>query len=104
MIPDGCLGVLNYGANDCLCKDGTIIDGMGNYKENEDDTKKDAIEYDGEFEDYEGMDVKKLITEKGRTKGLATYFAVNAVNILENGNWENLRDFIYDELANYTGE
>ena len=32
-IPDGCLGVLNYGHNDCLCKDGMIIDGMGNYEE-----------------------------------------------------------------------
>lgn len=32
-IPDGCLGVLNYGHNDCLCKDGMIIDGMDNYEE-----------------------------------------------------------------------
>ena len=32
-IPQGCLGVLNYGSNDCLCKDGKIIDGMGKYKE-----------------------------------------------------------------------
>ena len=32
VIPDGCIGILNYGSNDCLCKDGKIIDGMGNYK------------------------------------------------------------------------
>ena len=32
VIPDGCVGVLNYGSKDCLCKDGKIIDGMGNYK------------------------------------------------------------------------
>ena len=32
-IPHGCLGVLNFGSKDCLCKDGKIIDGMGNYKE-----------------------------------------------------------------------
>ncbi len=31
-IPSGALGVLNYGHNDCLCKDGKIIDGMGNYE------------------------------------------------------------------------
>lgn len=33
IIPDGCCGVLNYGSKDCLCRDGKIIDGMGNYKE-----------------------------------------------------------------------
>lgn len=33
IIPDGAVGVLNYGENDCICKDGKIIDGMGNYKE-----------------------------------------------------------------------
>lgn len=33
IIPNGYLGVLNYGSNDCLCKDGKIIDGMGHYKE-----------------------------------------------------------------------
>lgn len=40
-IPNGCLGVLNYGHKDCLCKDGKIIDGMGNYEEDdeEDDHK-----------------------------------------------------------------
>lgn len=32
VIPNGCLGVLNYGSKDCLCKDGKIIDGMGNYE------------------------------------------------------------------------
>ena len=33
VIPDGCVGVLNYGRKDCLCKDGLIINGMGNYEE-----------------------------------------------------------------------
>ena len=33
VIPKGCCGVLYYGEKDCLCKDGMIIDGMGNYKE-----------------------------------------------------------------------
>lgn len=32
VIPNGAVGVLNYGHNDCICKDGKIIDGMGNYK------------------------------------------------------------------------
>lgn len=32
VIPDGGVGVLNYGHNDCICKNGKIIDGMGNYK------------------------------------------------------------------------
>lgn len=33
VIPDGAIGVLRYGYNDCICKDGKVIDGMGNYKE-----------------------------------------------------------------------
>lgn len=42
VIPDGCLGVLNYGSKDCLCKDGLIIDGMGNYEEDKADEKANA--------------------------------------------------------------
>lgn len=42
VIPDGCLGVLNYGSKDCLCKDGLIIDGMGNYEEDKTDEKANA--------------------------------------------------------------
>ena len=38
-IPDGGLGVLNYGANDCICMDGKIIDGMGNYEESDYETE-----------------------------------------------------------------
>lgn len=33
IIPDGAVGVLNYGSNDSIFKDGKLIDGMGNYKE-----------------------------------------------------------------------
>lgn len=33
IIPNEAVGVLNYGANDCICKDGKVVDGMGNYKE-----------------------------------------------------------------------
>ena len=36
IIPDGAVGVLNYGSNDSIFKDGKLIDGMGNYKESED--------------------------------------------------------------------
>lgn len=39
VISNGCLGVLNYGSKDCLCKDGLIIDGMGNYEEDNEDYK-----------------------------------------------------------------
>lgn len=35
VIPDGTVGVLNYGSRDCICKDGKIIDGFGNYEESE---------------------------------------------------------------------
>ena len=104
VIPTGYLGVLNYGANDCLCKDGEIVDGMGNYKADEAKSKDTRSKYDGEFEDYEKMEADDLIEEKGKTWGLATFFAVNAVNILENGNWEKLRDFIYEELVNHIDE
>lgn len=36
IIHDGAVGVLNYGSNDSIFKDGKLIDGMGNYKESED--------------------------------------------------------------------
>ena len=48
IIPDGCCGVLNYGSKDCLCRDGKIIDGMGNYKtspELKEMDKKQFFEY-----------------------------------------------------------
>ena len=38
VIPNGCCGVLNYGSKDCLCKDGMIIDGMGNYEKDINET------------------------------------------------------------------
>lgn len=41
VIPDGALGVLCFGSKDCICKDGKIIDGMGNYKEHEETEKSE---------------------------------------------------------------
>lgn len=38
VIPNGCCGVLYYGSKDCLCKDGMIIDGMGNYEKDINET------------------------------------------------------------------
>lgn len=60
--------------------------------------------YIGEFEDFENKELNELIEDQGKTLGLATWFTVNAVNILENGNWETVRDFIYDELVNWIDE
>lgn len=47
IIPDKCCGVLNYGHKDCLCKDGRIIDGMGNYDEDPEEPRK--IRSTGDF-------------------------------------------------------
>lgn len=60
--------------------------------------------YIGEFEDFENKELNELIEDQGKTLGLATWFTVNAVNILESGNWETVRDFIYDELVNWIDE
>lgn len=50
-IPDGALGVLNFGSRDCLCKDGKIIDGMGHYKETKESEEAPTMNAD-EFYDY----------------------------------------------------
>ena len=48
--------------------------------------------------------IEELIDEYGTTKGLAIYLAVRSVNELENGNWEDVESFIYDELVNWIDE
>lgn len=48
--------------------------------------------------------VEELIKEHGNTRGLAIYLAVHSVDILENGNWEDVEDFIYDELVDWVNE
>ena len=48
--------------------------------------------------------VDELIEEYGTTRGLAIYLAVRSVNELENGNWEDVADFMYDELVNWIDE
>lgn len=61
--------------------------------------------YVGDFEDLETKDIDEMIDEYGKTVGLANYFAVNAVNLLDGrGNWETVRDFILNELVNWIDE
>ena len=60
--------------------------------------------YVGDFEELETLDLREMIEQYGKTLGLANYFTVNAVNILHDGNWETVRDFIYDELVNWIDE
>lgn len=61
--------------------------------------------YPGEiYESNLKKTVDELIDEYGTTRGLAIYLAVRSVNELENGNWEDVENFIYDELVNWIDE
>ena len=42
IIPDGAVGVLNYGSNDSIFKDGKLVDGMGKYKESEESEESEG--------------------------------------------------------------
>ena len=53
IIPDGAVGVLNYGSNDSIFKDGKLVDGMGNYEESKDAEVNESTTMNGdEFYDY----------------------------------------------------
>jgi hypothetical protein len=61
--------------------------------------------YSGEiYENNLKKTVEDLIEEYGTTRGLSIYLAVHSVEALENGNWEDVEDLIYDELINYIDE
>ena len=62
------------------------------------------MEYNGDFDDYDGMMLEDIIEKQGKTKGLATFLAVGAVKMLEFNNWEYVRDFIYETLIDYIDE
>jgi hypothetical protein len=89
-IPDGCLGVLNYGKNDCLCKDGRIIDGMGNYEE--------GIETVIKFIDYGTWEIGNYCIVGDSKCGYEVYKKSVADVLYSNTDLEECWIWIFDEL------
>jgi hypothetical protein len=84
-IPNGGLGVLNYGRNDCICKDGKIIDGMGTYKVS---PSLDAMDKK-EFYNY--------ITENFTLDGTSRNLVLNILDFVEHES--NNIDEVHDMLT-----
>ena len=80
-IPDGALGVLNFGSRDCLCKDGKIIDGMGHYEETKESEEAPTMNAD-EFYEY--------IIENFTLDGTSRFLVHNILNyVAKTNNGEN---------------
>ena len=57
----------------------------------------------GDMDEY-GKSLRYFIREFGKTEGLAAYMAMKAVEILENGNWEDVANEFYNVLVDYIDE
>lgn len=58
----------------------------------------------GDMYEFEGKSKENLIEEYGKTTGISIFLAIQAVNCLETGNWEDVVRVIYNELVNYIDE
>ena len=102
IIPNGCVGVLNYGENDCLCKDGKIIDGMGHYKEDEDkedeDKEEAGVETEIKFIDYGAWKIGKYSINGDSRFGYEVYIDDSDELVFSSNDIEECWRWIYETL------
>ena len=85
IIPDGAVGVLNYGSNDSIFKDGKLVDGMGNYKESEEVKESEDLPLMNKKEFY------NYITENFTLDGTSRNLILNILDYAER-NADNISD------------